>query len=236
MPKISVGETDVLILCGGLGTRFRQVQDDIPKALAPIQGTPFIDLLLKDLVDQGFRRIILATGHLSSQLEQYVQRRRDAEYIISCEPKPMGTGGAIKLAEQHIRSDIFLILNGDSRILLCYKDMMNFHLHLKSDFTICLSNINDKSDFGSVCLNDKKRIISFNEKKINNNSFANAGVYCVNKKLLNNIEKKKYFSIENYLIPNWLKTYKIFGYETNLKFYDIGTKDRYISYINMYKK
>jgi len=74
MPKISVGETDVLILCGGLGTRFRQVQDDIPKALAPIQGTPFIDLLLKDLVDQGFRRIILATGHLSSQLEQYVQR------------------------------------------------------------------------------------------------------------------------------------------------------------------
>ena len=181
MPKISVGETDVLILCGGLGTRFRQVQDDIPKALAPIQGTPFIDLLLKDLVDQGFRRIILATGHLSSQLEQYVQRRRDAEYIISCEPKPMGTGGAIKLAEQHIRSDIFLILNGDSRILLGYKDMMNFHLHLKSDFTICLSNINDKSDFGSVCLNDKKRIISFNEKIIINNSFANAGVYCVNK-------------------------------------------------------
>ena len=236
MPKISVGETDVLILCGGLGTRFRQVQDDIPKALAPIQGTPFIDLLLKDLVDQGFRRIILATGHLSSQLEQYVQQRREAEYIISCEHKPLGTGGAIKLAEQHIRSEFFFILNGDSRILLCYKDMMNFHLHLKSDFTICLSNINDKSDFGSVCLNDKKRIISFNEKKNINNSFANAGVYCVNKKLLNNIEKKKYFSIENYLIPNWLKTYKIFGYETNLKFYDIGTKDRYISYINMYKK
>ena len=45
-----------------------------------------------------------------------------------------------------------------------------------------------------------------------------------------------YFSIEKYLIPIWLKTYKIFGYETNLKFYDIGTKDRYISYINIYKK
>ena len=236
MPKISVRETDVLILCGGLGTRFREVQKDIPKALAPIKGTPFIDLLLNDLVDQGFRRIILATGHLSSQLEQYVKGRKDAEYIISCEPLPMGTGGAIKLAEQHIRSDIFLILNGDTRILLGYKDLMNFHLQMKSDFTICLCKINDKSDFGSVCLNDKKRIISFNEKKIINNSFANAGVYCVNKKLLNNIEKKKYFSIEKFLIPNWLKTYKIFGYETNLKFYDIGTKDRYISYINMYKK
>ena len=68
------------------------------------------------------------------------------------------------------------------------------------------------------------------------NSFANAGVYCVNKKFLNNIEKKKYFSLENYLIPNWLKTYKIFGYETNLKFYDIGTKDRYNSYIKYVQK
>ena len=236
MLKISVGETDVLILCGGLGTRFREVRKDIPKALAPIQGTPFIELLLNDLVDQGFRRIILATGHLSSQLEQYVQRRSDAEYIISCEPKPLGTGGAIKLAEQYIRSDIFLILNGDSRILISYKNMMNFHLQTKSDFTISLCNINDKSNYGSVCLNDKKKIISFNEKKIIKNSFANAGVYCVNKKFLNNIEKKKCFSIENYLIPNWLKTYNLFGYETSLKFYDIGTKDRYISYINMYEE
>ena len=187
-------------------------------------------------MDQGFRRIILATGHLSSQLEQYVKGRKDAEYIISCEPLPMGTGGSIKLAEQHIRSDFFLILNGDTRILLAYKDLMNFHLQMKSDFTICLCNINDKSDFGSVCLNDKKRIISFNEKSIINNSFVNAGVYCVNKNILNNIEKKKYFSLENYLIPNWLKTYNLFGYETSLKFYDIGTKERYISYINMHKK
>jgi len=233
MPKISVDETDVLILCGGLGTRFREVQKDIPKAMAPIKGTPFIDLLLNDLVDQGFRRIILATGHLSSQLEQYVKGRRDAEYIISFESLPMGTGGAIKLAEQHIRSDIFLILNGDTRILLGYKELMNFHLQMKSDFTICLANINDKSDFGSVCLNDKKRIMSFNEKNIVNNSLANAGVYCANKYILNNIEKNKCFSIENFLIPNWLKTYNLFGYETSLKFYDIGTKDRYNSYIKM---
>ncbi len=52
MPKINVGDTDVLILCGGLGTRFRKVQKDIPKALAPIKGVPLIDLLLSELVDQ----------------------------------------------------------------------------------------------------------------------------------------------------------------------------------------
>ena len=109
-------ETDVLILCGGMGTRFREVREDIPKALAPIQGVPFIDLLLNDLVDQGFRRIILASGHLGSQLEYHVNQRTDAEYIISCEPSPLGTGGAIKFAEKHFRSKQILILNRYSSI------------------------------------------------------------------------------------------------------------------------
>ena len=110
-------ETDVLILCGGLGTRFREVREDIPKALAPIQRVPFIDLLLNDLIHQGFRRIILATGHLGDQLEKYVKERTDAEYIISNEPKPLGTAGAIKYAENKFRSDHVLVLNGDSRII-----------------------------------------------------------------------------------------------------------------------
>jgi D-glycero-alpha-D-manno-heptose 1-phosphate guanylyltransferase len=52
---IKTEETDVLILCGGLGTRFRGVREDIPKALAPIQGVPFIDLLLNDLIVQSIR-------------------------------------------------------------------------------------------------------------------------------------------------------------------------------------
>ena len=105
-----------MILCGGQGTRFRTVREDIPKALAPIQGTPWIDILLDDRVAQGFRRIILATGHLSDQIEHHVKQRTDREYIISKEPKPLGTGGAIKFAEKHFLSDDILILNGDSRI------------------------------------------------------------------------------------------------------------------------
>ena len=69
----------MLILCGGLGTRFKDVRNDIPKALAPINGKPFIDLLLDDLVYQGFTRIIFATGHLSNQIEQHVKQRINIE-------------------------------------------------------------------------------------------------------------------------------------------------------------
>ena len=96
IPIVHLLDIDVLILCGGLGTRLRDVVKDKPKCLAPINGKPFIDLLLDDLVLQGFQRIVLATGHLSYQLEQHVKQRNDAEYIISREPEPLGTAGAIK--------------------------------------------------------------------------------------------------------------------------------------------
>ena len=58
MSEVKTRDTDVLILCGGLGTRFREVRYDIPKALAPINGTPFIDFILEDLIVQGFQRIV----------------------------------------------------------------------------------------------------------------------------------------------------------------------------------
>ena len=89
---------DVFILCGGLGTRFREVREDIPKVLVPINDVPFLDLLLNDLVDQGCQRIILGTGYLSDQIEAHIQQRRDAEYLISLEELTLGTGGAIRHA------------------------------------------------------------------------------------------------------------------------------------------
>ena len=56
---IDIGIPEVFILCGGHGKRFKEVREDIPKALAPINDVPFLDLLLNDLVDQGCQRIYL---------------------------------------------------------------------------------------------------------------------------------------------------------------------------------
>ena len=117
MPEVNTEIPDVFILCGGQGTRFRAVREDIPKALAPINGVPFLDLLLDNLISQGCQRIILGTGYLSEQIEFYLQQRSDAEYLISREDAPLGTGGAIQLC-----SAIFQIRTGagaEWRLLHC---------------------------------------------------------------------------------------------------------------------
>ena len=225
-------ETDVLILCGGFGNRFRAVREDIPKALAPVQGVPFIDLLLNDLIHQGFRRIILATGHLGSQLEYHVKQRNDAEYIISCEPIPLGTGGAIKFAEKHFRSKQILILNGDSRIIFYLPSLLEFHHNNRADMSILLSSATKGDDYGNVAKNDENRITVFLEKPEKSESYSelsliNAGVYCLNCSLLSDLEAKVEYSIEKDCIPSWLQYHRIIGLRTEQFVYDIGTPERY---------
>ena len=230
MSKKSLGGADVLILCGGLGTRFRKVRNDIPKSLAPIQGTPFIDLLFEDLTAQGFRRIILATGHLSDQLENFVKRRTDAEYIISNEPKPLGTGGAIKFAENNFYSDQILILNGDSRITFCFQTLFEFHGNHHAEMSILLSSVTKGIDYGNVVLNEKNRVTSFSEKPTASTSACvNAGVYVINRELLNSLQPDKQYSLEKDCLPSWIYANRIFGLLTDKVVFDIGTPERYLT-------
>ncbi|MBM3572744.1 MAG: hypothetical protein FJX52_10375, partial [Alphaproteobacteria bacterium] len=55
-----IGQIDVAILAGGLGTRIRGVLGDTPKVLAPIHcnggARPFLDILLNWLSREGVRR------------------------------------------------------------------------------------------------------------------------------------------------------------------------------------
>ena len=165
MSKVSeTGIPDVFILCGGQGTRFREVREDIPKVLAPINDVPFLDLLLNDLVDQGCRRIILGTGYLSDQIESHIKKRSDADYIISVEKLSLGTGGAIRHAMPLFQSDQVLVLNGDSYIAFSVNKLLHFHKSRQAEATILLSSGTKGIDYGNVELGEDHRILSFYEK------------------------------------------------------------------------
>ena len=91
-----LAKVDVLILCGGIGSRLSSVNPDRPKGLAPVGGKPFLDILVEDLVQQGFQRIIFCVGHLKEQVIDRYKTRKDAEYFFSQEDIPLGTGGAVQ--------------------------------------------------------------------------------------------------------------------------------------------
>ena len=227
MPE-KISDIDVLILCGGQGTRFREVREDIPKALAPIKGIPFIDLLLDDLTTQGFSRIILATGHRGDQVEKYLMQRTDAEYVFSNETKPLGTAGAIKYAENKFRSEHVLVLNGDSRIVFDFHSLFEFHKHKHANMSILLSSTTKGKDYGNVLLDRDNRITTFSEKPIDTTyAYVNAGIYVINLSMLKYLQQEKQYSLEKDCLPYWIQQKKIFGMLTENQVCDIGTPERY---------
>lgn len=228
-------DIDVVILCGGLGTRLRPLIFDRPKVLAKIGNITFLDILLGNISIYGFRNIILCIGHLKDHIKRHFDDYNNYCYsnhdiILSEEEKPLGTGGALKNAELLIDSDPFIVMNGDSICNIDFRELLSFHINKKAILSMVLarSTLSTVSkDYGTVILDDSSMIISFNEKSIeNNDSMINAGIYIMQKDIFSRMPDKKIFSLEYDLFPK-LCGNRCYGFMTNNRIIDIGTPERY---------
>lgn len=219
---------DAIILVGGKGTRLQSLlQNKIPKPLANINGTPFLDLLIHKL--QKFttiNKIILAAGH---KKEQIIARYKDYKNIIfSIEDEPLGTGGAIKKALNLTSSNQVLALNGDTYVEFSPIELLKAHKEKQAAITIVCHFEKNISRYGSLIIDEKtKKILNFNEKIKKNSGYINSGVYLINPHIFDDFDSLNSFSIEQDFFPKAALSKKIFSFEINSTFIDIGTIDSY---------
>ena len=61
----------VVILCGGYGTRIRDVADDIPKPMIPVGGYPILWHIMKYYASFGHHEFVLCLGHKSHVIKNF---------------------------------------------------------------------------------------------------------------------------------------------------------------------
>ena len=106
---------EAVILAGGFGTRLRSAVPDLPKAMAPVAGKPFLEILLAHLEKKGIRHVILSVGYLAEIIESHFGDSFASLHIsYAYEDEPLGTGGALRFAMRQCREDVVLALNGDT--------------------------------------------------------------------------------------------------------------------------
>lgn len=104
---------DAVLLCAGLGTRLRPHTLTTPKPLLPVQGRPILDRILGALPPQ-VDRIAVVTHHLADRMESYLAGQQHvADWIAVPQGEPRGTGDALRRCREFVRSETFLVLNGD---------------------------------------------------------------------------------------------------------------------------
>jgi mannose-1-phosphate guanylyltransferase len=222
-----------LILVGGEGTRLRPLTTTVPKAVVPLAGQPFMTYMLQWLASHGVDDVILSCGFLADGVRSVLGDGDGAglraRYIE--EPEPLGTGGALKYAED-LLDERFFMLNGDQLTDIDLTEQLAQHESTGASATLALMAVPDPSAYGLVRLEPDRTVSGFLEKpapdEIDTN-LVNAGAYILQREVLADMPAAgTTFSIERDVFPQ-LVGRGLHGFPAESAYWaDIGTPERYL--------
>ncbi|MEF8879298.1 MAG: NDP-sugar synthase [Candidatus Thermoplasmatota archaeon] len=226
---------EAIILAGGFGTRLRPLTYSRAKPLLPILNKPMISYIIDKLPDK-VDKVVLAVNYRKKQIEEYLKKQDlDKEVIVNEEPKPLGTGGAVKYAEEYL-TDRFFVLNSDIICSLDLEKMLKFHKKNNAVSTISLWPVDNVSEFGVTEVQNDGRITGFVEKPRPEDApsnLINAGAYLMESEILDYIETGKMISMEQKIFPKIIEdTGRFYGYDFEGYWMDIGRIDSYLKVHN----
>lgn len=219
-----------VILCGGLGARLGTLTEATPKPLLEVAGRPFLLHLIQEVARHGVPRITLLAGHFGEQIKTAFHRKRlfGAEIEVLAEPAPLGTGGALGFAVEHLDPE-FMLLNGDSWIDAdLTRFVRSWRRARESDpaliVQMLLHRVADPARFGRVTL-EGDRVASFVEKDtrcMEVPALVNAGVYVVDRRIVDRIAGA--CSLEREILPRLVAERRVVATQApeGAYFVDIG--------------
>jgi mannose-1-phosphate guanylyltransferase len=173
-----------VILAGGKGTRLRPYTTSIPKPLVPIgDDSAILEIVLRQLARDGFRRITIAIGHLGELIRAYVGTgaKWGLEVDYATEEKPLSTMGPVVAVLDRL-PEKFLVLNGDILTDLSYSALLEAHEASDAPITIATYSRHVDVDFGVLTV-EKGAVVGFVEKPRLDYDVS-MGVYAVSRSTL----------------------------------------------------
>jgi mannose-1-phosphate guanylyltransferase len=221
-----------LILAGGEGTRLRPLTSMMPKPVVPLVGRPFISYMIEWLRGHGVDDVIMSCGFLAAGVRDVLGdgsalgvRLRYVE-----EPRPLGTGGALKFAEE-LLDERFFMLNGDVLTDIDLSAQLAQHERTGARGTLALIPVEDPSAYGLVRRNPDLSVLEFLEKPELDQldtDLINAGAYILERDVLEDMPPAgTIVSIEREVFPA-LVGRGLYGFESSGYWLDIGTPQRYL--------
>ena len=221
-----------LILAGGEGTRLRPLTSTVPKPVVPLVDRPFIVYMIEWLRGHGVDDVILACGFMADGVRSVLGDGTSLDVRLRYveEPSPLGTGGALKYAED-LLDERFFMLNGDILTDIDLTAQLRQHEETGARATLALIGVDDPTAYGLVRRRDDLAVRQFVEKpspeEIDTN-LVNAGAYILHRDVLDGMAPKgTKVSIERDVFPTLVGN-GLYGYEAAGYWMDIGTPERYL--------
>jgi glucose-1-phosphate cytidylyltransferase len=178
----------VVILCGGKGTRIRDVNDSLPKPMVPVGNYPIIWHVMRSYADSGYKNFILCLGYKAEAIKDFflnyraltsdftIDFSRQNEILFHAKQQPLDwkitfvdTGGETLTGSRV--SKIRPFIGDDENFMLTYGDglcdvdipaLNTFHQTHNKIMTVC--GVHPPGRFGELEINKLDQVTEFNEK------------------------------------------------------------------------
>ena len=224
---------EAILLVGGQGTRLRPLTISTPKPMLPVAGYSCTEHQIALAREAGIGRIILGTSYRAEVFESHFGHGEEfgLELVYAVEDEPLGTGGAIRHAAQHLTcgpDDPVVVFNGDVLTGLDIAGLVQKWRNAEADVALYLTRVADPRPFGLVPTDASGRVLEFLEKPSTPQEIVtdqiNAGCYVFRRSVIDSIPVDRPVSVERETFPELLAANKtVIGVVDDGYWLDLGT-------------
>lgn len=216
-----------VILSGGLGTRLKPFTQVMPKPLLPIGEKAILEIQMDQLQKHGFDEIFLCTNYKSDYIENFFGNgsRYGVKLTISKEDIPLGTVGPIKLIQNQLGDEPFILMNGDIISSINYCTFFQYALNNEAILNVGVTRIITPFEFGNI-LFEGDRVTNIEEKK-DIVRLALAGIYVIKPGVFSLIPDNTYFGMDKLILKMLNENIPVYKYEIKEYWLDIGRVSDY---------
>lgn len=210
----------VVILCGGKGTRIRDVADDIPKPMIRIGDWPILWHIMKYYSHWGHSEFVLCLGYKGHIIKDYflnydvltkdftitLGNNRDINFhnandelgwniTLAETGLESGTGARIFICKKYLKNETnFMLTYGDGVGNIDIDKLIAFHLSHGKIMTV--SGVRPPGRFGELMGDKNGRVIEFNEKPQATGGLISGGFFVCRQQFFEYLDDRENLTLE----------------------------------------
>ena len=225
--KVMRYDNPVFLMAGGFGKRLHPLTEDTPKPLLNVGEKPILEIILEQFIRAGFHNFFISIFYKSEKIIDYFGDGSSWGVSIKYihEKSPLGTAGSLGLLPDNLKDLPIIMMNGDIFTQIDLEHLLHFHNSSNAAATVCVREYEHQIPYGVVELSNNK-IINFIEKPLKK-FLVNAGIYVLNKSLINTLDGKTALDMPDFLSNNLANDDLVVPFPIHEYWLDIGHISEY---------
>jgi dTDP-glucose pyrophosphorylase len=220
-------ENPVFLMAGGYGKRLLPLTNNIPKPLLKVGEKPILETILNQFLNFGFCNFFISTHYEADQIRDYFGDGSKWGVSINYihEDEPLGTAGALGLLPKYLENFPIIMMNGDLLTKVDLRNLLDFHNNENGVATMCVREYDFKVPYGVVTLQEDQ-VKKIEEKPVHS-FFVNAGIYVLNRSVVESVDGKTYVDMPNLLESQIKLDNKVNVFPIHEYWIDIGELEQF---------